>query len=112
MAQIFHIRIPLFATLMLMDKGRPVIGAINQPILKQMIIGDCDTTTLNGKPVFGRNACPLSEATLLRILSVKHCGKTRLIGRAHRGPLFTVRGAMRAATFFSAWALSISCVIL
>ena len=57
--------VPLFATLVaLMHKGRPVIGAINQPILKQMVIGDCETTTLNGKPVFGRDACPLSEATL------------------------------------------------
>jgi myo-inositol-1(or 4)-monophosphatase len=57
--------VPLFATLIaLMYKGRPVIGAINQPILKQMVIGDCETTTLNGKPVFGRDACPLSEATL------------------------------------------------
>ena len=57
--------VPLFATLIaLMYKGRPVIGAINQPILKQMVIGDCETTTLNGKPVFGRDACALSEATL------------------------------------------------
>ena len=57
--------VPLFATLIaLMYKGRPVIGAINQPILKQMVIGDCETTTLNGKPVHGRDACPLSEATL------------------------------------------------
>ena len=57
--------VPLFATLIaLMHKGRPVIGAINQPILKQIVIGDGETTTLNGKPVFGRDACPLSEATL------------------------------------------------
>jgi myo-inositol-1(or 4)-monophosphatase len=41
-----------------------VLDPINQPILKQMVIGDCETTTLNGKPVFGRDACPLSEATL------------------------------------------------
>lgn len=57
--------VPLFATLIaLMHHGRPVIGAINQPVLKQMIIGDCETTTLNGKPVTGRPACKLSEATL------------------------------------------------
>ncbi len=57
--------VPLFATLIaLLYKGRPVIGAINQPVLKQMVIGDCTTTTLNGKPVSGRTACSLSEATL------------------------------------------------
>jgi len=57
--------VPLFATLIaLLYKGKPVIGAINQPVLQQLIIGDCTTTTLNGKPVHGREACPLSEATL------------------------------------------------
>ena len=57
--------VPLFATLIaLLYKGRPVIGAINQPVLKQLIIGDCTMTTLNGKPVNGREACPLNEATL------------------------------------------------
>ncbi len=57
--------VPLFATLIaLLHKGRPVIGAINQPVLKQMVIGDCETTTLNGKVVTGREPCKLSEATL------------------------------------------------
>ncbi|MEO0509122.1 MAG: inositol monophosphatase family protein [Verrucomicrobiota bacterium] len=57
--------VPLFATLIaLLHNGRPVIGAINQPVLKQMVIGDCETTTLNGKPVSGRPACKLNEATL------------------------------------------------
>lgn len=57
--------VPLFATLIaLMYKGRPVIGAINQPVLNQLVIGDCNSTTLNGKPVFGREACQLYEATL------------------------------------------------
>lgn len=57
--------VPLFATLIaLMHNGRPVIGAINQPVLKQMIIGDGDQTTLNGKPVNGRAACSLEAATL------------------------------------------------
>ncbi|MFP4069959.1 MAG: inositol monophosphatase family protein [Opitutales bacterium] len=57
--------VPLFATLVaLMHKGRPVLGAINQPVLKQMLVGDCETTTLNGKPVRGRPARPLSQATL------------------------------------------------
>ena len=57
--------VPLFATLIaLMQNGRPVIGAINQPVLKQMVIGDGRRTTLNGRPVTGRPARPLAEATL------------------------------------------------
>ena len=57
--------VPLFGTLIaLLHRGRPVIGAINQPILKQLLIGDCTTTTLNGRPVSGRKACQLEEATL------------------------------------------------
>ena len=57
--------VPLFATLIaLLHKGRPILGAINQPILKQLLIGDCKTTTLNGVPVSGRPAPSLSEATL------------------------------------------------
>ena len=57
--------VPLFATLIaLMHHGRPVIGAINQPVLKQLVIGDGDKTTLNGKPVNGRPACSLEQATL------------------------------------------------
>jgi histidinol phosphatase-like enzyme (inositol monophosphatase family) len=57
--------VPLFATLIaLLHNGRPVLGAIHQPVLEQLVIGDCETTTLNDKPVNGRPACPLSEATL------------------------------------------------
>jgi len=57
--------VPLFATLIaLLYKGRPILGAINQPILKQLLIGDCQTTTLNGEIVNGRASRPLSEATL------------------------------------------------
>ena len=57
--------VPLFATLVaLLHNGRPIIGAINQPVLKQKVIGDSELTTLNGKPVSGRAPCKLSEATL------------------------------------------------
>ena len=57
--------VPLFATLVaLMHKGRPVIGAINQPVLGQMVLGDGERTLLNGKPVTGRPAPALAEATL------------------------------------------------
>ena len=41
--------VPLFATLIALMHGRPVIGAINQPVLKQLVIGDGERTTLNGK---------------------------------------------------------------
>jgi myo-inositol-1(or 4)-monophosphatase len=57
--------VPLFATLIaLLHNGRQVLGAINQPILKQLLIGDCQTTTLNGVPVNGRTARPIEQATL------------------------------------------------
>lgn len=57
--------VPLFATLIaLLYRGRPVIGAINQPVLKQLVVGDCETTTLNGKPVNGRESRLISNATL------------------------------------------------
>ncbi len=57
--------VPLFATLIaLLHNGRPILGAVNQPILKQLLIGDCKMTTLNGEVVSGRVSRPLSEATL------------------------------------------------
>ncbi len=57
--------VPLFATLIaLLYKGRPVIGAINQPITEQLILGDGKVTTLNGKAVQGRETASLAEATL------------------------------------------------
>lgn len=57
--------VPLFGTLIaLLHKGKPAIGAINQPILKQLVIGDCTMTTLNGRPISGRDACSLEKATL------------------------------------------------
>ncbi len=56
---------PLFGTLIaLLHNGRPVLGCINQPVLRQLCLGDNDTTTLNGAPVRVRQR-PLSEATLL-----------------------------------------------
>jgi myo-inositol-1(or 4)-monophosphatase len=57
---------PLFGTLIaLMQDGQPVLGAINQPVLRQLCLGDGETTTLNGKPVRVRDPRPLAEATLL-----------------------------------------------
>jgi len=58
---------PLFGTLIaLMHQGQPVLGAIHQPILRQLMIGDGTTTELNGQHVRIRESMTkLSEATLL-----------------------------------------------
>lgn len=57
---------PLFGTLIaLLHQGKPVLGAIHQPILKQLCIGDGTQTTLNDQPVRMRTIAQLSEATLL-----------------------------------------------
>jgi myo-inositol-1(or 4)-monophosphatase len=64
---------PLFGTLIaLLHEGRPVLGVIHQPVLRQLVMGDSQTTVFNpdragqgGRPVRVR-ACPrLEEATLL-----------------------------------------------
>jgi histidinol phosphatase-like enzyme (inositol monophosphatase family) len=57
---------PLFGTLIaLMHEGQPVLGAIHQPVLRQLCLGDGLSTTLNGRPVRVRPPRPLSESTLL-----------------------------------------------
>ena len=64
---------PLFGTLIcLLHEGQPVLGAINQPILDRLCIGDNEETTVNGHPVHVRETDDLSEATLLTtdILSI------------------------------------------
>jgi hypothetical protein len=65
--QILRHRRPLFGTLIaLLHRGQPVLGAIHQPILNQLMIGDGTTTTLNGKPVRCRTtAKTIEDATLL-----------------------------------------------
>lgn len=58
--------VPLFGTLIaLLHDGQPVLGAIHQPILNQLLIGDGDTATLNDRPVRCRNTTRIEEATLL-----------------------------------------------
>ncbi len=57
---------PLFGTLIaLQHAGQPVLGAIHQPVLRQLLVGDGTRTTLNGRPVRVRPAPRLEEATLL-----------------------------------------------
>lgn len=58
--------VPLWTTLIgLLHHGQPVLGAINQPTLGQLAVGDNATTTLNGLPIRCRATTQLSEATLV-----------------------------------------------
>ena len=86
----FITAVPLFTTLIgLLHQGRPVLGVIHQPVLKQLMIGDGQQTTLNGNPVRIRPARDLSAATLLTsdpLLPGRHQdpqGFDAQIGRAH-----------------------------
>jgi histidinol phosphatase-like enzyme (inositol monophosphatase family) len=57
---------PLFGTqVALLHSGVPILGAINQPVLRQLCIGNGKVATLNGIPARVRGSRPLSEATLL-----------------------------------------------
>ena len=57
---------PLFGTLIaLLHQGRPVLGVIHQPVLRQLLIGDGQTAELNGRRVRLRPCPSLKAATLL-----------------------------------------------
>jgi myo-inositol-1(or 4)-monophosphatase len=57
---------PLFGTLIcLLEEGEPKIGAIHNPVLSQLMIGNNLTTTLNGRSVEVGNTTELAEARLL-----------------------------------------------
>lgn len=57
---------PLFGTLIaLLQRGQPVLGAIHQPVLGQLLIGDGTTTTLNGRPVRCRATTRIEDSALL-----------------------------------------------
>ncbi|HWP60334.1 MAG TPA: histidinol-phosphatase [Candidatus Acidoferrales bacterium] len=57
---------PLFGTLIgLLHGGRPILGAIYNPVLDQLCVGNNTETTLNGELVRVRETRLLSEATLL-----------------------------------------------
>ena len=56
----------LFGTLIaLLKDGRPIIGAINNPITRQFLVGDRQTTWLNGTPVKVRDCPSIASAALL-----------------------------------------------
>jgi len=62
----FISHVPLFGTLIgLLHQGRPVVGCIHQPVLKQLMLSDGSTTTLNGAPVRIRPCHDLSRATMV-----------------------------------------------
>lgn len=58
--------VPLWGTLIaLLHQGQPVLGAIHQPVLKQLCVGDGTATTLNDRPVRVRSCERIEDATLL-----------------------------------------------
>jgi myo-inositol-1(or 4)-monophosphatase len=58
--------VPLWGTLIaLLHRGQPVLGCIHQPVLRQLMIGDGTTTTLNGRAVRCRVTTRVEDATLL-----------------------------------------------
>lgn len=58
--------VPLFGTLIgLLERGRPVLGSIHQPITRELVIGTGDGTTLNGRPTGLRPSGSIEEATIL-----------------------------------------------
>ena len=62
----FTAAVTLFGTLIgLLHQGEPVLGCIHQPILRQLLVGDNRSTSLNGRPTRVRPARPIEEATLL-----------------------------------------------
>jgi len=61
----FLSRVPLYVTLIgLLYRGQPVLGLIDQPILRERVIGDNRTTTLNGRVVRVQEV-PLKQAVVL-----------------------------------------------
>ncbi len=92
----FITAVPLFTTLIgLLHEGKPLLGAIHQPILQQLMLGDGRQTTLNGTPVRIRPARDLSEATLLTsdpLLPARHQSGTGFQALCDRVRLFRTFG--------------------
>ena len=55
--------LPIFGTLIgLGHKGKPILGVLDQPILKERFIGTGSISTLNGKKIRTRNCLSLTDA--------------------------------------------------
>ena len=61
-----NLTFPLFGTVICLKKaGVPLLGAIHQPTMKLLVIGDGDQTTLNDRLVKVRNTKELCHSTIL-----------------------------------------------
>lgn len=86
---------PLFGTLIaLLHQGQPVLGAIHQPILRQLMIGDNRTTTLNGRAVRIRPMARIEDATLLT-------SDVRNVPKYQHGPAYDAMAAR--AKLYRTW---------
>lgn len=57
--------VPLFVTLIgLLHRGKPVLGAIDQPILRERCVGNNEVTLFNGKPTRVRPCRELRDAVV------------------------------------------------
>lgn len=75
--------VPLFVTLIgLLHHGKPIAGAIAQPVLNELVLGTALGATYNGTPAQIRPCATLEEALLLTT-DVSH------IDRVHNGVAFT-----------------------
>lgn len=80
----FTAAVPLFGTLIgLLHDGEPLLGCIHQPILGQLMVGDGETTTLNGRAVRTRATEDMAKATVLTSdpVMLDHSPAGRAFGR-------------------------------
>jgi len=62
----FASAVPLFGTLIaLLHQGHPVLGCIHQPVLRQLLVGDGLSSSMNGLPARVRATRRIEDATLL-----------------------------------------------
>ena len=85
----------LFGTLIaLLKDGQPLLGAINNPVTDQFLVGDGQTAWLNGQLVQVRQCHHISEATLLTTSPLN-------IEKYRNGPAF--EALARQAKLYRTW---------
>ena len=68
-------RVPLYGILFgVLHRGKPLIGVIDQPVLRERVIGDGSVTKFNGKPVRVTDGKPMASA-LLVTTDIRHVWK-------------------------------------